>query len=70
MGVRRHDAVERLQEVSPADAVAEGVQTAHDPVLAYRAVWERINGPGSWDANPCVWVVGFRRLQPQVSGRL
>jgi hypothetical protein len=62
--------VERLQAISPADAVAEGVQAAHDPVLAYRAVWERINGPGSWDANPCVWVVEFRRLQPQVSARL
>jgi hypothetical protein len=62
--------VERLQEVSPADAVAEGVNTTHDPVLAYRAVWEGINGPGSWDANPCVWVVGFRRLALRASDRL
>jgi hypothetical protein len=63
--------VERLQQVSPADAVAEGIlragdafalagATTRDPVLAYRAVWERINGPGSWDANPLVWVVEFR----------
>jgi hypothetical protein len=66
--------VERLQAVSAADAVAEGILrvgdgfalagrgVTQDAVLAYRAVWERINGPGSWDANPLVWVVGFRRL--------
>ncbi|WP_323143944.1 hypothetical protein [Massilia phyllosphaerae] len=71
--------VERLQAVSVADALAEGVETggdpaagdpaaggpaAGDPVRAYRAVWEGINGSGSWDANPLVWVVEFRRLTP------
>ena len=57
---------ERLQAISAPDARAEGIadQDTPDPVQAYRGVWERINGPGSWDADPLVWVVGFRRLLP------
>lgn len=54
--------VERLQAISEQDAIAEGVeQIAGNPVESYRALWERINGTGSWDANPLIWVVEFRR---------
>lgn len=72
--------VERLNEISEADAIAEGVEragdrfkqympmfdaSAYDPALAkssYSQLWESINGPGSWDANPWVWVVEFERI--------
>lgn len=61
--------VERLHDISPNDCIAEGawpiahreLGRGHEAVAAYQALWESINGPGSWDANPWVWVVEFRR---------
>lgn len=32
------------------------------PVVAYKKLWEQINGPDSWDKNPWVWVVAFNRI--------
>lgn len=61
--------VERLQDISEADAIAEGVYT--DPASpaydAYAQLWDEINGPGSWAANPWVWVLEFRRLNVEHS---
>ncbi len=61
--------VERLQSIGDADALAEGCTAddmRHGDCLAgvYARLWQSINGPGSWDANPWVWVVEFRRVQP------
>lgn len=66
--------VERLQAISDADAIAEGCSgyrpdddPFHDvePRDEYRELWEQINGAGSWDANPWVWVVEFRLIEPE-----
>ena len=58
--------VERLQDISDDDAQSEGVSPSGDNwgahKSAYERLWESINGPGSWDLNPWVWVVEFRRL--------
>jgi len=63
--------VERLQDISEADAEAEGIDfLRHIPDVdetltakqLYECLWEPINGPGSWGANPWVWVVGFPRI--------
>lgn len=94
---------ERLQDISEANADAEGCERLdyeryeRDPALCpkcdglrlhralgpnggviedvdcvecdtyvkrYRHLWESINGAGSWDANPWVWVVEFKRVRP------
>lgn len=57
--------VERLQDISDSDALAEGVtrRTEEDtPFRAYRDLWTEINGHGSWEQNPYVWVIEFKRL--------
>ncbi|HCL3743929.1 TPA: hypothetical protein ACGJ44_000888 [Pseudomonas aeruginosa] len=70
--------IERLQDISEKQALAEGVElegegvcwagaagTASDsPVESFRLLWELINGAGSWNANPWVWVVEFKRVTP------
>lgn len=53
--------VERLQGISEEDAKAEGIpeECANISIDTFAALWQSINGPGSWEANPWVWVVEF-----------
>lgn len=65
--------VEQLQDISEADAIAEGIDTtsmfpwrpdevssSSADVSRYALLWESINGVGSWAANPWVWAVSFQ----------
>lgn len=66
--------VERLQEISPNDARDEGVPP-YSPLhplpaaLYYQATfqdqWDALNAKRgfSWESNPWVWVVSFRRVE-------
>jgi hypothetical protein len=64
--------VQRLQDISGSDAHAEGVDLNSPPpdgkgwpqsnIECYARLWDHINGAGSWDANPWVWALTFRRI--------
>ena len=78
--------VERLQDISGQDAIAEGIDRiggntsccpwrnyriseasemplhCSTPTRSYMTLWELLNGPGSWDKNPWVWVIEFSRV--------
>lgn len=53
--------VQRLQEISEADAVAEGVSDKWSDSRRYgfSALWDSLHGPEAWDANPWVVAVSF-----------
>lgn len=66
--------VERLQDISNEESLKEGVGHLHgydeskgvprDGRLRFAELWQSINGAGSWDANPWVWVIEFKRIEP------
>lgn len=66
--------VERLQDISEQQALAEGVMSAErdidpdgndlSPIELFGGLWVMLNGIESWNANPWVWVIEFKRLQP------
>lgn len=70
--------VERLQAITDEQCIAEGIglnentvgvkltvpEGASMPKTMFSEVWRAINGADSWDANPWVWVVEFKRVTP------
>lgn len=76
--------VERLNDISEQDALAEGLLDYGDGTFrnyfkqrglrwkdgvecllakgSFQSLWESIIGPGSWKANPWVWVIEFEVL--------
>lgn len=61
--------IERLRDISEADARAEGVEvTAREngALAPFRDLWRSINGAESWDANPWVWVLTFRLVNAAI----
>lgn len=55
--------IERVQDISDADAVAEGwpgtsgPDTPKPPVIWFRDLWNEIHGPDAWERND--WVVAY-----------
>jgi hypothetical protein len=55
--------IERLTCIVDCDAKKEGVAD----VAAFVAKWKEIYGAESWDADPFVWVIEFRRVEAERS---
>lgn len=66
---------ERLNSISEVECRAEGATGGHGSIPGYpysatprehyRHIWESINGAGSYDANPWVWVIEFKRAEAE-----
>lgn len=63
--------VERLQDISEKDVIAEGIEEAgicfgirkeEVEKHCYKLLWDKINGPGAWEKNPWVWVIEFKKV--------
>lgn len=54
--------VERLQDISAEDAAAEGL-TGRAKMHDFGVLWSSIYGDESWQANPWVWVIEFKRVE-------
>jgi hypothetical protein len=61
--------VERLQDISEDNAKSEGIlieyQSHPGPAnkLGFHLLWDKIHGLNSWEDNPLVWVIEFRRIK-------
>ena len=69
--------IQRLQDVSEADCIAEGARGGHGAVPGYgyaasprehfEHVWRSVGG--DWHANPWVWAITFRRVHRSRAAR-
>lgn len=56
--------VERLQDINQADAVAEGCGNGvSTPRQTFCELWSSIHSYKSWNSNPWVWVIEFKRVE-------
>jgi len=63
--------VQRVQDISEEDAMAEGCAgdesglTDHGVKNEFAVLWNNIHGPGAWERNEWVFAVSFKRLEAE-----
>ena len=77
--------IERLNDISHEDAICEGIEPVNpkgwkdyrgtaqkymSPVSSFQSLWFSINGLESWQSNPWVWVIEFRKNDCGEAGTL
>lgn len=60
--------VERLKEITVQDCISEGIERSENEshfseYNKFRRLWQSINGPESWAANPLVWAITFKKIE-------
>jgi hypothetical protein len=67
--------VQRLNDISEADAMAEGAGLAGDNTEygdernyceGFQAIWESLHGPEAWAANPWVVAISFKTIRANI----
>ena len=61
---------ERLQEITPTDCIAEGIETSGRGeygkwLTSFKELWDSLNAKRGygWEVNPWVWIISFRRIE-------
>lgn len=57
--------VERVQEITYEDIIAEGMKPRTKPISNFRKLWDSLNAKRGygWGKNPWVWVIEFKVLE-------
>ena len=57
-----HSSSKRLDDWCAYTRRTDPTATAATKRGGFACLWDSINGKGSWNTNPWVWVIGFKRV--------
>jgi hypothetical protein len=65
-GIQRHEGLsyKLYGKHRHQNCLKDGLAIAGTAQQSYETLWNSINGPDSWEANPWVWVVEFKVISP------
>lgn len=60
----REPSADIIAELRLRDVTHVPARPMRSAASGFSSLWESINGAGSWDANPWVWAITFKRVTP------